>query len=199
MGPRYPTQASRDEYTALPTHVPAQPDTASDVEEGLSLDPEDLGAYFLSWAVEQGETDWTPVSYGDEGYEDDTPPLVDALDLEDADERIIRSAAWERTLRRALMRGPPLAGRAAEQRVAPVERPSPEPASYRWDELDLTDAAIHEASLFDHEGAELGEAEPPSALRTDDTHTHLKPRGGHLPARHTARASPSAHSGKTFR
>ncbi len=70
--------------------------------------------------------------------------------------------------------------------------------SHAWDEVDLTDEAIHEASLLDHEGPELGEVIPPSVLKTDDTHTHGRPRGGHLPKR-TRRASPRAHNGKTLR
>lgn len=195
---RHLTEESRDGFTARPTHVPAQDDTTSG-EEGLSLEPEDLGERFLCWAVEQGETEWPPPSAWDEGSQDDTPPLVDALDLDGEDDERMGSRAWQRALRRALMREAPLAQPTTERAALASEGPTSEPASYLWDELDLTDAAIHEASLFDHEGAELGEVEPPSALRTDDTHTHFKPRGGHLPARHTARASPSAQSGKTFR
>lgn len=46
--------------------------------------------------------------------------------------------------------------------------------------MDLTDETIQEASLLDHETDELGEVESPN-LRTDDTHTHGKRRGGHGP------------------
>lgn len=49
------------------------------------------------------------------------------------------------------------------------------------DEIDLTEEAIQEASLLDHESDELGEVESPT-LRTDDTHTHGRRRGGHGPS-----------------
>jgi hypothetical protein len=39
---------------------------------------------------------------------------------------------------------------------------------------------VHEASLLDSETEEAGETKSPT-LRTEDGHTHRKPRGGHKP------------------
>ena len=47
-------------------------------------------------------------------------------------------------------------------------------------DVDLTEPVIQEASLLDHEGEELGEVEPPS-IRTEDSKSHGKRRGGHAP------------------
>jgi len=192
--------------TVQPTHISEQVGSVAPAESGLSVDPEDLGRQFLASAVEQSNgSEWPRELNEDDFPSDDGVALTDALDLE-ADTGSLRS--WERSLLRALAQGkseeeasgllpPGRMPRVRAQRRVPREVDGEQP-SHAWDEVDLTDEAIHEASLLDHEGSELGEAVAPSVLKTDDTHTHGKPRGGHLPAR-ARRASPRAHNGKTLR
>ena len=189
--------------TAQPTHISEQVGSMAPAESGLSVDPEDLGTQFLAAAVEQSSSaEWPRELNEDDFPADDGAALSDALDLE-ADAGSLK--AWERALLKAMANGQ--AQRATRgvpepraPRVAPTRAfTTGQGASHAWDEVDLTDEAIHEASLLDHEGAELGEAVAPSVLKTDDTHTHGKPRGGHLPRPRARRASPRAHSGKTLR
>ncbi len=192
--------------TAQPAHISDQVGSVTPAESGLSVDPEDLGKQFLAAAVEQSNgSEWPRGLYEDDFPSDDEMALSEALDLE-ADTGSLRS--WERALLRALADGKSeeeASGfpRSFRGRPLRVERTlsrefDGEQSSHAWDEVDLTDEAIHEASLLDHEGPELGEAIAPSVLKTDDTHTHGKRRRGHLPLS-ARRASPRAQSGKTLR
>jgi hypothetical protein len=179
-----------EEITARPTRGSDQVGTDAPAESGLSMAPEDLGRSFLSFAVEQGSSQWPEGFSQEDTAEEDAWALLDASELE-AEARL-GSRAYERVIRRTLNKGKGL--------FAPPKLPREfEGPSHAWDEVNLCDEAIQEASLLDHEGAELGEAEPPSVLETDDTHTHGKRRGGHWPASRARRASPRAQSGKTLR
>jgi hypothetical protein len=60
-------------------------------------------------------------------------------------------------------------------------------------DIDLTQNAVQEASLFDHEAEELGETEEPHVLITDDAHTHAKHHGAQAAP---TRAAPRTESGK---
>ncbi|MFT3924858.1 MAG: hypothetical protein QM778_20150 [Myxococcales bacterium] len=190
--------------TAQPTHISEQVGSVAPAESGLSVDPDDLGKQFLASAVEQSvNSEWPRELNEDDFPSDDGAALSDALELE-AEAGSLKS--WERALLRAMANGP--TKRLARGLPPPPNTPrlaqtrpfnTGQGASHAWDEVDLTDEAIHEASLLDHEGPELGEAVAPSVLKTDDTHTHGKPRGGHLPTPRARRASPRAHNGKTLR
>jgi hypothetical protein len=175
--------------------ITAYPRTASDdfgsiapPESGLSIDAEDLGSQFLSNAIEQQRVSEWPAadeasSAGQEDWEGEAGGELSA-DYE------LDPEGWERALTRSLRVGK-LASEFPRARSRlhkkPVELPDEAP-THEWDDVDLTDETIHEASLLDHEGAELGQVESPS-LRTDDTHRHGKPRGGHLPGSRRKRAS----------
>jgi hypothetical protein len=192
--------------TAQPMHISEQVGSVAPAESGLSVDADDLGKQFLAAAVEQSSgSEWPRELNEDDFPSDDAAALSDALDLE-ADTGSLRS--WERALLKAMANGkseqmasgfppPRLTRPLTTARRMPREWDGEGP-SHAWDEVDLTDEAIQEASLLDHEGPELGQAIAPSVLKTDDTHTHGKPRGGHLPVR-IRRASPRAHNGKTLR
>ncbi|MET0340339.1 MAG: hypothetical protein ABW252_05025 [Polyangiales bacterium] len=137
----------------------------------VAADYDDLGRRYLTDAVEQ-DTNVAPLPFGDE-YDDYE------LDLQAAD-GLLRGLGLE----------PLGARRRSGVRVVPpqVRRPDArEPSSLPddvddhlgpEDELDLTEETIHEVSLLDHEGEEAGEVRSPW-LRTEDTRTHGKPRGGH--------------------
>ena len=149
-----------------------QPDESVDPPPGeVAVEYEDLGRRYLTDAVEQ-DLSVAPAVFEEE-YEDLELSLRAADDL-------LRSFRRE-----------PLSARrrSGVHAVAPqVRRPNgrspdslPEDArdyGGSADELDLTDEAIHEVSLLDHEGEEAGEVRSPW-LRTEDTRSHGKPRGGH--------------------
>ena len=165
----------RAEITVFPRGASEQLGSIPPPESGLSVDTEDIGSQFLSSATEQGVSDWPPAYAGDDlladGAGDDGGGLGDSFELD--------PSGWERVTTRSLRIG---ALSADYVPTTGVRRKPLEPAERRahaWDEIDLTDEAIQEASLFDHEGVELGEVESP-LLCTEDTHTHGRPRGGHL-------------------
>lgn len=145
-------------------------------ESGLSVDPDDIGAQFLSHATEQRPSEWPADAASDAVGEEDWESAGGLAGSFESD-----PGGWERAVTRSLRIAKlssefPRAqtGAHKKERAAPEERPT-----HGWDEIDLTDESIQEASLFDHEGAELGEVESPR-LRTEDVHTHGRPRGGHL-------------------
>lgn len=147
-------------------------------ESGLSIEAEDIGSQFLSNATEQAPPLWPGEDAVGESLEEEEwesgGGLAEAF--QDLD-----PASWERAITRSLRVGRlssedyPSARTKLRRRAAELE----EPPAHSWDELDLTDESIQEASLLDHEGAELGEVESPP-LRTDDVHTHGRRRRGHL-------------------
>jgi hypothetical protein len=152
-------------------------------ESGLSVEPEEIGAQFLSNATEQGLSDW-PEAADDEG---DYPGADgDGEDGGGFDEAAFEldPRGWERRITRSLRLGtfrPPPAPRTGTMRMLPDDSAREDHLGHALDEIDLCDEAIQEASLLDHEGDELGEVESPQ-LRTDDTHTHGRRRGGHGPS-----------------
>jgi hypothetical protein len=164
-------RAESSALTAQPTHTHERVGSLPAPESGLSLDPEELGAQFLSCAVEQSDSGF-PAELDPEAelFEDSSAALLDVLGEPTG------GPEWERALQRWVERG----GESLVPIAAPPVPREFERASHAWDEVDLTDESIQEASLLDHEGDEFGAVEPPSALHTDDTHTHAKRRGGHL-------------------
>jgi hypothetical protein len=164
--------------TAYPRAPDQQLGGDSPPESGLSVDADELGTQFLNNATEQPSAELMAPDAALEGTGEDDWSAESAETLGSSFE--LDPEGWERAVSRVLRRGElslaPLKRTRAE-RVHPSEQE--QPAS---DDVDLTDEVIHEASLLDHEGSELGEVESPS-LRTDDTHTHGKRRGGHAPRR----------------
>jgi hypothetical protein len=152
-------------------------------ESGLSVDPEDIGAQFLSNATEQYVSSWPRADTssdgtGEEEWDADTVgALSSSFDLD--------PTGWERAVTRSLRIGT-LSSEFPRAPSSVRKRPKPALEDERvddWgDDVDLTDEVVHEASLLDHEGDELGEVESPS-VRTDDTHTHGRRRGGHSAVR----------------
>lgn len=166
---------SRQEITVFPRGVSEQLGSIPPPESGLSVDTEDIGSQFLSAATEQGLSDWPPAYAGDDSMADGGLEADGGLgDNFDAD-----PSGWERAITRSLRLGSLSANFPERTGVRRKPQQPAERRAHAWDEIDLTDEAIQEASLLDHEGNELGEVESPQ-LRTDDTHTHGRRRGGHL-------------------
>jgi hypothetical protein len=131
----------------------------------LSVDHDDLGRRFLTDVIEPTRSDVVPVG---ESYDDDEMDPADALDLLfhfglEPSRRAPRGDVLE--FPQGALAQPPVPDDFDDYLIA-------------VDELDLTDDNVHDASLLDHETDELGEVASPR-LRTEDTHSHGKPRGGH--------------------
>lgn len=159
------------EINVWPSSLPEDVGSISPPAGELSVDIDDLGWRYLTDAVEQ-EPAVTPLPFGEE-YDDFE------VDLR-AVEGLLRSFALQPSgaRRRSGVRAVPPGLRQSAAR-APASLPDdPSDHGGATDELDLTDEAVHEASLLDCEGEEAGEVRSPW-LRTDDTGSHAKPRGGH--------------------
>ena len=130
-------------------------------EQGLSVDPDQLGVTFLRDATEQGNME----SLRGDGVRSldlsEAPPSDEALSGPsfDADESI-----WDATADLTVEEGP-LGAPREELDEPPVQASEPE------EPVDLVEDSIHDATLLDHEGDELGEVEA-STPDTDDTHRH---------------------------
>lgn len=163
------------EITAQPTGVPDElSGRMSNVHQpGLSVDADDLGRTFLRDATEQGnfESEYDDSAELAEGPQNDDP--LSGPNFE------ISNDVWENTVNLTLQgadTGEPL----VDDHVDGLRFMEDDDEQTSSDDLDLTENALHDASLLDRESDEYGETKSPS-LRTDDAHTHRKPRGGHKP------------------
>lgn len=161
------------EITAWPSTPPEDVGSIAPPEAELTIDCDDLGSRFLSDAVEQGSS--APLGWHDELEELPFDPqrgndLLRSMGLLPAKKRASKppSVALDVPPKSLVLAPPP---EEFEEYLRLTESV----------EIDLTEENIREASLLDREGEEPGEIESPS-LRTDDTHTHGKRRGGHAPA-----------------
>ncbi len=142
-------------------------------EVGLSVDAEDLGRNFLSDATEQGNFE----SEYDESVELSEGPQTDeALDGPNFE---VTNDVWENTVNQTLQ-GSTDHEPLIDDHVDGMRFMEDDDEETSSDDLDLTQNSLHEASLLDQEGEELGETKEPE-LHTEDGHTHKKPRGGHAP------------------
>lgn len=159
-----------DDITAQPMAPPDELGHRVGHEVGLSVDAEDLGRNFLSDATEQGNFE----SEYDASVELSAgPPSDEALSGPNFEER---NDVWESTINLTLQGAEddePLFDEHADgMRLLDDDEQT------SGNELDLTENALHEASLLDSEDEETGEVESPR-VRAEDTHTHGRPRGGH--------------------
>lgn len=172
--PRRKGDGERREITVWPRAMPDELGSIPPPDSGLSVETEDIGARFLNDATEQRSSRWPDERDSDsfsfdEGAADDEGSFDEAGYA--ADPR-----AWEQRITRSLRVGK----FRALLELSPADNDVEEPAEEH--ELDLTDDYVHESSLLDSEGEELGEVTSPR-LRTEDTHSHNRPRGGHAPAK----------------
>jgi hypothetical protein len=170
------------EITAQPKSMPEELGVSGHQEPGLSVDPEDLGRQFLGDAMEQGNYESSRGGDGSDMWVNSAASSDEALPGPNFEgDRSI----WENTVSLAMQSG---GTDGAQANVAP-SLPSADDDEDEIDDddidehdadIDLTEGAIHDGSLLDHEGAELGETESPE-INTDDTGSHAKKRGGHPP------------------
>lgn len=165
------------EVTAQPKRVGDELRHSPVSEEGLAIDPDDLGRQFLTDATHQGNFESqvggdTPELSITEGASSDDP-LVGPNFEGDHD-------VWENTVDLSLQEGSPeTVRREASTEGTDQNQGIGDDAE---DELDLTQDAIHEASLLDREGEEFGETEEPE-LTTDDSHHYNARRARRTGAR----------------
>ncbi|HEY6881141.1 MAG TPA: hypothetical protein VI299_24110, partial [Polyangiales bacterium] len=163
------------EITAQPTGLPEELTgrSAHEHEAGLSVDADELGRTFLRDATEQGNFE---SEYDDSTELSEGPQSDDALSGPNFDPN---NDVWENTVNLTLQGsddGEPL----IDDHVDGLRFMEDDDETTSSDDLDLTDNAVHDASLLDGESDEYGETKSPS-LRTDDAHSHNRPRGGHKP------------------
>ncbi len=142
-------------------------DTLRPTDVGLSVAPDELGRHYLNTALEQGDSGLPPEEDEPLFGESDAEAFYAAFDLDGSEED------WERVLKATLRHGGLQRARAPRVRL-------PDEPVLTSDDLDVTDDAMHDASLLDHEAPEWGEVESPRVV-AEDTHTHGRPRGGHAP------------------
>jgi hypothetical protein len=181
--PRRKLGEDLERITVWPRAAPDELGSIAPPESGLSVEPEEIGAQFLSNATEQGLSDW-PESPDDDADFSGAGGADGADDGGGFDEAAYEEDpfGWERRITRSLrlgtLRSP--VPRTGTRRALPDDSARADHLGHALDAIDLTEEAIQEASLLDHESEELGEVESPE-LRTDDTHTHGRRRGGHGP------------------
>ncbi len=180
--PHVPVPVEPSELSAQPMGLEEELSVHLRGEEGLSMEPEEMGRQYLSDAIEQGDFESTPEREADELQVDSGPSSDRALsgpNLEAEDD------VWENTVNQTLEAGTPdraldelsPAPAAVERQASARERVlEGKESEEAFDELDLSDPDLHEASLFDHEASELGAVEAPELKTEDAHHSKRKPR-----------------------
>jgi len=134
-------------------------------EQGLSVDPEDLGRTWLSDATEQGN--FESARGGDN---DDLLSSDEALPGPNFE---VDHDVWENTVSLTMQNGE---GAISDPFVEDEDSASDDglhaSAGRDSGEIDLTQSSVQEASLFDHEAEELGETEQPRTVITEYSHMH---------------------------
>jgi hypothetical protein len=159
------------EPTARPKPISEELKGTAFTEEGLSVDPEDLGAQFLVGATEQSNFEsMRPAELSElsivSAPPSDEPLIGPSMDADD-------HSLWEQTVDLTLQGGtrePPSLESAAlddgeegeegQEREQEEDTAGPRP-------VDLLAPVIEEASLFDREGDEPGETDIPE-VPTDE-------------------------------
>jgi len=158
------------EITAQPKRMRDERRESSVVEQGLSIDPDELGQQFLSEGTEQGNFE----SLDGEGAEMSITgnPLSDAALTGPSFE--VDQTLWDSTIDLSIQSGG--VDEVAAELSGNGQPDEPEEDSEQRD-LDLTEDVIREASLLDEESNEPGEVTSPE-VKTDDIGTHRRRRGG---------------------
>jgi hypothetical protein len=180
-------QAAPKPAIARAKGVTAQPRPLSDdigarepTEEGLSIDPEDMGQSFLRYATEQANYETQRGASAAELSPDDEAGTDEALDSPNFSPD---ASVWSNTIDIASS-----AGRVED--IARAAEPStPNEPEEAWEhdadeeqrsrrgvmEIDLSESVIDEASLLDEESDVLGEVIPKEP-QTEDAHHTSRPR-----------------------
>lgn len=168
MSPRPKQDSMERELTAQPKSIEDELGIVEEHESGLSVDPDDLGRTFLSDALEQG-------NFESERRGDGADPSDSALTGPNFESD---HDVWENTISLSMQRGES----SDDEPLIEDTDDALDALDDANDGMDLTEPVIHDASLLDSETDELGGTREPEN-RTDDTHMHGKPRGGHTKKR----------------
>ncbi|HEX6242904.1 MAG TPA: hypothetical protein VFZ61_18450 [Polyangiales bacterium] len=171
--------AAQKRVTAQPRPISDEIGTREPPEEGLSIEPEEMGQSFLRYATEQASTETQRGDY----TADLTPDSEAASDAAlDSPHFSADDSVWTNTVNVAVGSGGVDDVTRAAQPPVPVDEEAQEQdwgadqrAKRGVMEIDLTESVIDEASLLDEESDVLGEVitkEP----RTEDAHHKSRPR-----------------------
>jgi hypothetical protein len=168
-----PARVPSERAQGLEPEITAQPRPLSDDlgsltgEDGLSVDPDDLGAHFLSEAIEQG--DLSPRGAADyelslqSGSETDAAMVGPNFESD--------NSLWEQTVGLAVQTAGGVdqlrasAAIAADELDAALDEEDDEEQA-----VSVTESHIRELSLFDREAPESGETVSPEAQTEDGGH-----------------------------
>ncbi|MEY4514918.1 MAG: hypothetical protein RLZZ450_7040 [Pseudomonadota bacterium] len=183
-----------NEITAQPKSMPEELGMLVGHEQGLSVDPDDLGRAFLSDATEQGNFESARGGENDDLWASSSSSSDEALSGPNFD---VDKDVWENTVNLTLQNG---AGSISDPLIEDEDSDNDDGLHAIEDrdsgDIDLTQSSVQEASLFDHEADELGETEEPHVLITEDAHTHAKHPGVHAaPSRPMSARAPEGALG----
>lgn len=163
-------KAKKTRVTAQPKPISNEVATRQPTEEGLSIDPEDMGQSFLRYATEQGNYE----GMRGEGAEELSPAGAPASDeAHEGTHFSAESTIWKNTV--DMVVGSSDVDDVTNEAAPPLPEGDPLDAEVEHAyapeggtaEVDLTENAIDEASLLDEEADLLGEVVVKSP-RTDD-------------------------------
>jgi len=183
------------EITAQPKSLSEEQALQVGHEQGLSVDPEDLGRTWLSDATEQGNFESARGGENDELWVSSAASSDEALPGPnfEADKDV-----WENTVSLMLQNGE---GAVSNPLVEDEDSASDDGLHAIADrdsgDIDLTQSSVQEASLFDHEVAEPGETEGPHTVITEDSHTHARHPAVQPPPARARRAAAAQSSPST--
>jgi hypothetical protein len=140
------------DITAQPRPIMEEMISGKSLDDGLSVDPEDLGSHFLSEATEQGNFQSVHGGQGLEMSLASAPPVDAESSGPDVESD---TSVWDQTVDLALQN-------AGTERTSEVEVTEEDARESR-----TSVSHIRELSLFDREGAEAGETTEPEALAED--------------------------------
>lgn len=173
---KIPAVEGRPEITAQPKSMLEEVATTAPSEEGLSVDPEEMGKSFIRYATEQGNFESSSQRELAIGGEAASDAALQGAHF--SEEGTIWDSTVDLTMENDGVDGATLAASPRnpdddeDERADEIERGVAE--------IDLTESAIDEGSLLDDEADVLGEVIEPMP-ETDDTASHAKRRGRPVP------------------
>jgi len=170
---KIPAAAEQPEITAQPRSLLEELATTEPSEEGLSVDPEELGKSFIRYATEQGNFEGSAqreLSIAGEAASDNALQSAHF-----SEEGTIWDSTVDLTMEHDGVDGATLAASPRNPDEDQGERA--DDAQRGVAEIDLTESAIDEGSLLDDEADVLGEVIEPYPT-TDDADSHGRRRGG---------------------
>jgi len=180
------------EITAQPKSLREELAVQVGHEQGLSVDPEDLGRTWLSDATEQGNFESARGGENDDLWASSAASSDEALPGPNFE---VDKDVWENTVSLMLQNGE---GAVSNPLVEDEDSANDDGlhaiADRESGDIDLTQSTVQEASLFDHEVDEPGETEGPHTVITEDSHMHARHPGVQLTPTRTQRAEAAARS-----